>query len=86
MQIKTLQYYFAFKRIKNFACVEIRPQKGAVVVYIKVDPDAIELQNGFTRDVRDIGHFGTGDLEVTIGGPDDLERAMPLIQKSYEAS
>jgi predicted transport protein len=33
-----------------------------------------------------IGHFGTGDLEITIGSPDDIERAMPLIQKSYEAS
>jgi predicted transport protein len=86
VQMKVLRYYFAFKRIKNFACIEIRPQKGAVLVYIKVDPDTIQLHNGFTRDVRHVGHFGTGDLEITIGGPDDIERAMPLIQKSYEAS
>jgi predicted transport protein len=86
VQMKVLQYYFAFKRIKNFACIELRPQRGAMLIYVKVDPDTVECQNGFTRDVRGIGHFGTGDLEITIGGLDDVERAMPLIRKSYEAS
>jgi predicted transport protein len=33
-----------------------------------------------------IGHFGTGDLEITLSKPEDLERAMPLIKRSYENS
>ena len=41
---------------------------------------------GFTRNVKDVGHFGTGDLEITIKSDEDLERAKPLILKSYEAS
>jgi predicted transport protein len=44
----------------------------------------VRLEKGFTRDVRNVGHFGTGDLEITIGSDDDLERAKPLIVKSYE--
>jgi predicted transport protein len=36
--------------------------------------------------VREIGHFGTGDLEVRIDSLDDLERAKPLIERSYDAS
>ncbi|MEP1698305.1 MAG: DUF5655 domain-containing protein [Paracoccaceae bacterium] len=87
---KTLNNYFAFKRIKNFACVEIKPQINVIRLYLKVDPEAVALVNGleegFTRDVRNIGHFGTGDLEVTIKNHEDLERAKPLIQQSYEAS
>ncbi len=83
---KALKLYFAFRRIKNFACVEVHPQAKKLVVFVKIDPDSIELEPGFTRDVRKIGHFGTGDLEITVTTPDDLERAKPLIVTSYEAS
>lgn len=86
VQTKTLKYYFAFKRIRNFACVEIHPSTGKLSVYVKVDPDSIELQEGFTRDVRNLGHFGTGELEITIDSDEDLERAEPLLRRSYEAS
>jgi predicted transport protein len=86
VQEKTLKLYFAFKRLKNFACVEVHPQTGQLLVYVKVDPDTVELEPGFTRDVRGIGHFGTGDLEIRIHSQADLERALPLIRQSYEAS
>tara|TARA_B100000949_G_scaffold234096_1_gene252166 strand:+ start:1874 stop:2788 length:915 start_codon:yes stop_codon:yes gene_type:complete len=86
VQEKTLRFYIAFKRIKNFACVEVRTQLGCLKLFLKVDPDDIELEPGFTRDVRNVGHFGTGDLEVTITNASDLERAKPLIVKSYEVS
>ena len=45
-----------------------------------------ELVNGFIRDVRKIGHHGTGDLEITLRNADDFEKAKPLLLKSYEAS
>lgn len=86
VQTKTLKYYFAFRRIKNFACVEIHPQSQNILAYLKVDPDNIALEDGFTRDVRKIGHFGTGDLEIRISSDEDLERAKPLLLASYEVS
>lgn len=86
VQEKTLKFYFAFKRLKNFACVEVHPQRNQLLVYVKVDPDSIDLEEGFTRDVRTIGHFGTGDLEIRIRNDADLERALPLIRLSYDAS
>lgn len=84
--MKTLKFYFAFKRIKNFACVEIRPQNNAFVIYAKVNPESVSLEAGFLRDVRHIGHFGTGDLEITISSDEALERAKPFLVQSYEAS
>lgn len=57
-----------------------------VRLYLKVNPDEIALEDSFTRDVRQVGHYGTGDLEVTLRGHDDFERAKPLIIGSYEAS
>lgn len=86
VQIVTNKYYLAFKRIKNFACVELYPKIGRIIVYVKIDPTSIELREGFTRDVRSIGHYGTGDLEINIFDDHSLENAKPLIIKSYEAS
>ncbi len=86
VQEKTLKHYAAFKRIKNFACVEVHPQKGTLLVYVKLDPEKVALRRGFTRDVRKVGHYGTGDLEITIRSDEDLAAAQPLIAQSYEAS
>lgn len=86
VQMKILKHYIAFRRFKNFACVEIHPAKGCITVFMKVDPGTILLQAGFTRDVRKIGHYGTGDLEVTLQSMEDLERAKELLTQSYAVS
>ena len=87
VQEKQLQQYVAFKRIKNFATVDVRAGgQEKLLVYVKVNPDTVTLEEGFTRDVRDIGHWGTGDLEITIRSMDDLTKARPLLEKSYEDS
>ena len=86
VQIKVLKHYIAFKRIKNFACVEVHPQTGKLLVYLKVEPSSTELEKGFIRDVSNIGHYGTGDLEVSIFTLEDLDKAKQFILKSYEAS
>jgi predicted transport protein len=78
--------YYAFRRLKNFACVEVHPQSGELLVYVKVDPDEVTLEVDFSRDVRSIGHFGTGDLELTLTSPEDVVRAQPFLDKSYTAS
>ncbi len=85
-QMTVRKTYFAFRRIKNFACVEMQPQSKRIIVWVKIDPSSIELEKGFTRDVREIGHFGTGNLELTIQNDEHIERAKPLLLKSYEAS
>ena len=85
-QEKRLKLYVAFKRLRNFACIEVHPIKAGLTGYLKVDPDSVKLESGFSRDVRNIGHYGTGDLEVTIRTREDLERAKPLLRKSYDSS
>lgn len=86
VQQKTLKYYFAFKRIKNFACIELRTQTNGLILFLKLDPASIELEEGFSRDVSNIGHFGTGNLEITIRNDHDFERAKYLLEQSYETS
>jgi predicted transport protein len=84
VQVKQLKHYIAFKRIKNFACVEVHPHSEKLLVYVKVNPETVELEQGFSRDVRNIGHYGTGDLEITIKNQTDLDKAKKLIETSYE--
>jgi predicted transport protein len=86
VQVKELQYYIAFKRIKNFACVEVYPQAKVVIVYLKIDPKSITLEEGFARDVTNIGHCGTGNLQVTLRTMQDFAKAQPLFARSYDVS
>lgn len=86
VQEKTLDNYIAFRRLKNFACVEVKPQARHVKVFVKVNPDSIALEPGFTRDVRKIGHFGTGDLEIIVTDQATLDRAKPLMERSYDGA
>lgn len=79
---KDLKLYIAFKRIKNFTTVVF--QRDKLLLYLRISPDRVVLVDGFARDVRAIGHWGTGDLELTIKSQDDIERAKPLIQRAYE--
>ncbi|NID15826.1 DUF5655 domain-containing protein [Luteibacter yeojuensis] len=78
---RRLKLYTAFRRLKNFASVVMYPNK--MLVMLKLDPDSVALEEGFSRDVRQIGHWGTGDLELTVRTAADLEKAKPLIERSY---
>ncbi|MEO0080736.1 MAG: DUF5655 domain-containing protein [candidate division WOR-3 bacterium] len=79
---KQLKLYVAFRRIKNFACVEF--SRKALTLYLKLDPKSVKLETGFTRDVSQIGHWGTGDLEVVVTDQTSLQKAQTLLQRSYE--
>jgi predicted transport protein len=81
--VKTTEYYVAFRRMKNFITVELKNQAGKILVYAKVDPGTVAPNKGFLRDVTKIGHFGTGNLEITIANAADLEMAKPLIERAY---
>jgi predicted transport protein len=48
---KVTQQYYAYRRLKNFVCVEVHPQSRALLVFLKVNPDSVPLEPGFTRDV-----------------------------------
>lgn len=86
VQIKVLKYYIAFKRIKNFACVEVHPQSNIILLYLKVNPSDVKIEPGFTRNVSNIGHYGTGDLEIRISNNEELEKAKVYIEQSYDLS
>ncbi|MCZ1010835.1 DUF5655 domain-containing protein [Streptomyces lydicus] len=86
VEVAPLRHYTAYRRLVNVASVIFRPKHEAILVYLRLDPDTVTLEQGFTRDMRGIGHLGTGDLEVRISSASDLERAGPLIRQAFEAA
>lgn len=84
VQKKILMHYIAYRRIKNFASVQFN--KNEILIYVNVGADNITLEKGFTRDVRNLGHFGTGKLEISIKNLIELEKAKPLIEQSLANS
>ncbi len=75
--------YVAYRTTQNIVCMEAQQKK--VYLFLKIDPKKASIEPGFTRDVTKIGHYGTGDLEVTLTSLKDFERAKPLIQQAYKA-
>lgn len=84
VQMKILDHYIAFRRLKNFVCVEIKPQIRHIKLFLRLDPSKVELIDGFSRNVKNIGHYGTGDLELVIKKASDFDRAKDLILRSYD--
>jgi predicted transport protein len=82
VQRKELKLYVAFKRIKNFASIVV--QKNKFLVYLNISPDLILPLPSFARDVRAVGHWATGDLELTITSASEFEMAKNLIRMAYE--
>ena len=75
------KFYVAYKISQNIACMEV--QKAKILLFLKLDPETAPGPAGISRDVSKIGHFGTGDLEITIKSERDVEAAAPFIEQAY---
>lgn len=82
VQRKDLKLYIAFKRLRNFATFVF--QKSKLRLFLHLDPEKIKAEPGFTRDVREVGHWGTGDVEIDLATLEDVERAKPYLLAAYE--
>ncbi|MBN1460608.1 MAG: hypothetical protein JXA57_13825 [Armatimonadetes bacterium] len=76
------KYYVAYRISQNIVCMEV--QKHKLLLFLKLDPKTVTEPSDLIRDVSEIGHFGTGDLEVSVRSWEDLEKAKPLLVRAYE--
>lgn len=75
--------YIAYRTTQNIVCMEVQQKK--ICLFLKLNPKTHKGPEGISRDVSELGHFGTGDIEVTLRTPEDLERTKPWIVKAYES-
>ncbi len=76
------KFYVVYKISQNIVCMELRKQK--ITLYIKLDPKNLTGLPSIARDVTEIGHYGTGDLEITVKSENDFETAKQYIEMAYK--
>lgn len=76
-----LKLYSAFKKIKNVVTVVALKKK--LVINLQLDVSTVAFEDGFSRDVTSIGHWGCGAVELYIQSAADLEKAKPLLDRAY---
>ncbi|MEG0772637.1 MAG: hypothetical protein RR409_04855 [Clostridium sp.] len=54
-----------------------------LLVSLKFNPNEEQLIYVFTKDMRNTGHLGTEDFQVTVKSNEDFEKVKTLIEKSY---
>lgn len=66
---------------KIFCSVVLR--KSGLKVYLPLRSDQLQTAPPFARDVSRVGHWGVGDLELTINQQPQLQEAFELIKQSF---
>ncbi len=74
--------YIAYKTSQNFVCLQTYKKK--LTLYLKLNPDELKPMPTQCRDVRNIGHYGTGEFELTIKDLIDFEATKHLINDAYK--
>ena len=74
--------YIAYKISQNIVCMEVQNKR--IALYLKIKPSDAAEPPSIYKDVSNIGHYGTGDVEFSIKTKDDIEIAKPYIQLAYQ--
>jgi predicted transport protein len=78
---KANKMYIGYKHGKNFC--EVRLQAKAIQVWLDISPADLDDPYHLVRDVSKIGHYGTGNSEIRLSEPSEVERVMNLIEQSF---
>ena len=78
---KPVKTYIGYKHGKNFCEVEI--QANSLKIWIDIPAEGLEDPHNYGRDVSEIGHYGTGYVELRLKSFNDLDNVMNLIDQAY---
>jgi predicted transport protein len=74
--------YIAYRGSMNIACMEIKRKQ--ITIYLRLLPEEVEPGLEIYRDVRSIGHNGTGEGELTISKTEHVGIAKKYIEQVYK--
>jgi len=74
--------YVAYKAETNF--VDVVSQAKRMKLTLNMPFAELNDPKGLCRDVTNVGHYGNGDVEVSLKSLDELPYVMGLVRQSYE--
>ena len=80
IEIKPQKHYVAFKKDGNIACIELQRKK--IKIYIGLKVGQLDDAKNISKDVSQVGHFGTGDYLVEVNSDESIEYIMSLIKQA----
>ena len=79
---KAVKNYMVYKHGTNFC--EVWIQARGLKIWLDIPPETLQDPFHLARDVRQVGHWGTGEVEITLKSLDQLDAVMALIEQSYQ--
>jgi len=74
--------YIAYKTSQNFVCLLLNKNK--IRLYLKLNPKDISPIPKQGRDMREVGHLGTGDFELTLESIEDFNQTKKYIDEALK--
>jgi uncharacterized protein with ParB-like and HNH nuclease domain/predicted transport protein len=74
--------YVAYKADTNF--VSLIVQNKGLRIYVTMDSSEIIDRKGITKDVANVGHWGTGNIEMFFDSLDGIDDVMNIIEQAYQ--
>lgn len=79
---KPNKIYISYKHGKNFC--EVRPQSKEIKIWLDIPYGDLDDPKKLSRDVSNVGHYGTGEVETKLGNLSELGDVMYLVEQSYK--
>jgi len=75
------KFYVAYKASQNIVCMEVKSKN--IKLFLKLKSTEITDAPNCYRDVSNIGHYGTGDVEFTVSSLDKFDEIKKYIELAY---
>ncbi|MGJ8863672.1 DUF91 domain-containing protein, partial [Salmonella enterica subsp. enterica serovar Kentucky] len=70
---------------RNFLCVAVYPVTDPhLLLWLKINPQHIQLEEGFSRDVTHIGHWGICDFVLIVRNVLVMYKEMMLFEIAWQ--
>jgi predicted transport protein len=79
---KANKHYMVYKHGKNFC--EVWLQNSQLKLWLDIPLAELDDPYKLAKDVSNIGHWGTGEIEVNIDDEAQLDKVMTLIKQAYQ--
>ena len=85
MSVNEAQRYYSYKRLGKAFAVVI-PDRTRVIINLLVDPETVEIDNYFTRDLKDKLSYGSKNLrlQVFVRNDEQFEKAKIYMMQAYK--